>query len=72
MGVVRINKNPTPAIENAPPVVRLQNEFPGDCASYKAQKLAGSNTIPENIKLVFFHGKPMPHEVSEDWMSTHW
>ena len=72
MGVVRINKNPTPAIENAPPVVRLQNEFPGDCASYKAQNLAGKSTIPENIKLVFFHGKPMPHEVSEDWMGTHW
>ena len=72
MGVVRINQNPNPAIENAPPVVRLQDEFPGDCASYKAQNLAGRDSLPENIKLVFFHGKPMPHEVNETWMGTHW
>jgi hypothetical protein len=72
MGVVRINKNPIAAIKNAPKVVRLQDEFPGACASYKAQKLAGLETLPEDISLVFFHGNPMPHQVNETWMSEHW
>lgn len=71
MGVIRINQNPVPAIKDAPPVVRLQDLFPGSCASYKAQRLAG-RPLPEEIKMVFFHGNPMPHQVSETWMDLHW
>jgi len=52
--------------------VRLQTEFPGACVSYKAQGLAGKTSLPEGVKMVFFHGKPMPHEVGEQWMKEHW
>ena len=72
MGVVRINKNSKPALPDCPPVVRLQTEFPGACVSYKAQGLAGKTSLPEGVKMVFFHGKPMPHEVGEQWMKEHW
>jgi len=73
MGVVRINKNPIPAIKNAPPVVRLQTVFPGSCVSYKVNKLDKIKQLDEHIKMVFFHGSPMPHQVKEiEWMKTHW
>ena len=73
MGVVRINKNPIPAIKDAPPVVRLQGEYPGHCVSYKAQGLHNTQQLDSNIRMVFFHGKPMPHEVKElEWMKKHW
>lgn len=72
MGVVRINKNPIPAIESAPPVVRLQNVFPGECVSYKAQHLQNTQQLDKQIKMVFFHGKPQPHEVDNAWLKEHW
>ena len=73
MGVVRINKNPTPAIKHAPPVVRLQDLFPGQCCSYKTHNLAQYQDLPDGIRMVFFHGKPMPHEVRDKkWMIEHW
>ena len=72
MGVVRINKNPVPAIHNAPEVIRLQQQFPGECVSYKAQHLQNTQTLDPKVKLVFFHGKPQPHEVNNKWMREHW
>lgn len=72
MGVVRINKNPIPAIQNAPPVVRLQDVFPGECVSYKAQHLQNVQQLDNKIKMVFFHGKPQPHEVNNAWLKEHW
>jgi hypothetical protein len=72
MGVVRINKNPIPAIQNAPPVVRLQDVYPGECVSYKAQHLQNVQQLDNKIKMVFFHGKPQPHEVDNDWLKEHW
>lgn len=72
MGVVRINKNPTPALPDCPPVVRLQERFQGHCQSYKAQNLNTSETLPADVRMVFFHGKPMPHEVDHEWLLEHW
>ena len=73
MGVVRINQNPVPAIENPPEVVRLQNLFPGQCVSYKEHIKNNGNRLPEDARLVFFHGNPMPHEQKElEWMKQHW
>jgi len=72
MGVVRINKNPKPAIQDAPPVVRLQDVYPGECVSYKAQSLQNTQQLNDNIKMVFFHGKPQPHEVDNAWLKEHW
>ncbi len=62
-----------PQIKDAPPVVRLQNVFPGSCVSYKVNQLGAVAQLDKHIKMVFFHGKPMPHEVKElEWMKTHW
>ena len=72
MGVIRINKNPKPAIQDAPPVVRLQDVYPGECVSYKAQGLQNTQQLNDNIKMVFFHGKPQPHEVNNAWLKEHW
>jgi hypothetical protein len=72
MGVVRINQNPTPAIQDAPPVVRLQDVYPSQCASYKAQRLDNYTVLPEDMRMVFFHGNPMPHQVNNPWMKEHW
>lgn len=71
-GVVRINRNPIPAIPECPPVVRLQDVFPGECVSYKAQRLQNAQTLNPIVKLVFFHGKPQPHEVNNQFMQEHW
>jgi hypothetical protein len=75
MGVVRINKNPRPALTDfiePPEVVRLQDEFPNECVSYKAQSLATVRTLPDTVNMVFFHGKPQPHEVDHTWPADNW
>jgi len=72
MGVVRINQNPIPGIKSAPPVVRLQDVYPGECVSYKAQGLQNVQQLDEDIKMVFFHGRPQPHEVDNEWLKKHW
>ena len=75
MGVVRINKNPRPALTDfiePPQVIRLQDEFPNECVSYKAQSLATVRTLPDTVNMVFFHGKPQPHEVDHTWPADNW
>ena len=72
-GVVRLNKNDKPKLEGID-VNRLQKHFPNQCVSYKVQVVKqGWKELPENVRMVFFHGKPMPHEVqSEPWMKENW
>ena len=55
-------------------VPRVQGKFPNSCASYKATLLQrGDNKPNEEERIIFFHGKPMPHEVAElAWMQEHW
>ncbi len=75
MGVVRINKDPRPALTDyidPPEVVRLQDEFPNECVSYKAQSLAMVRELPDAVNMVFFHGKPQPHEVDHTWPADNW
>ena len=26
----------------------------------------------DNSSIVYFHGKPKPHELTEDWVKVHW
>jgi len=41
----------------------------GRIVSYKYDCASG---LPEDARIVLFHGKPDPHEVSDDWVDYHW
>jgi len=44
--------------------------FPEDCVrSYKYHCRSG---LPEAASVIVFHGKPDPHEVSDDWVQENW
>ena len=50
---------------------RIDTFFPGRIVSYKAhiQPLI----VPiEQTSVVYFHGTPKPHELTEDWVKVHW
>lgn len=49
---------------SAPGADRLQDLFPGQLVSFKADCLAG---VPEGARLVCFHGRPKPHELGAPW-----
>lgn len=46
-----------------------QELYPHAFASYKVH---ARNGIPKDAKVVCFHGKPMPHEVTEGWVPKVW
>jgi len=50
-----------------PNATRLQDALPGFFVSYK--QLLG---LPVKESVVFFHGKPRPHEVTEGWVPKVW
>ena len=54
------------------PVERAQKLAHGIC-SYKVD-VQRANRLPQNAKLVCFHGHPRPHEVSPrpSWIEEHW
>lgn len=52
-----------------PDAVRLQDEFPGLFASYKADNLRNP---PSTASVVVFHGHPRPHEVVSGWVPEVW
>jgi uncharacterized Rossmann fold enzyme len=47
----------------------LQSLYPGRLRSYKVDCRFG---IPKNTSVVFFHGLPRPHEVTEGWVPEVW
>jgi Protein of unknown function DUF115/Methyltransferase domain len=47
----------------------LQDLFPGKFRSYKQQCRV---EIPRNTSVVFFHGKPRPHEIESGWVPEVW
>lgn len=55
-------------------VPRLQDFVPGECVSYKVHIRDKRESCDFNkVKIVFFHGKPRPHDVKDlDWMQEHW
>lgn len=50
-------------------VARLQDVLPGKLRSYKVEC---RTEIPKGTSVVFFHGKPRPHEVKSGWVPEVW
>jgi len=72
MGVRRLNRSPNAGVPGVA-VNRLQEHFPGTCISYKCHVVKNNwDQLPDKTKMVFFHGEPMPHQVTTDWMNEHW
>ncbi|AUO43898.1 hypothetical protein C0R78_26040 (plasmid) [Escherichia coli] len=58
----------------------FQDLYPGWFVSYKADVVEpgskyasarysrGNGALPKDCRIIFFHGKPRPREVSEDWL----
>ena len=65
---------------------RIDTFFPGRIVSYKAHIGSEGDLIKmeyhsqiearrrrlDNSSIVYFHGKPKPHELTEDWVKVHW
>lgn len=47
-----------------------QDLLPGQIVSYKNH--IRNKDLPENARVVSFHGDPRPHTLDHDWLRTHW
>lgn len=57
--IARINDSP-----------RIQNLFPGQWVSYKVH--CQGKGLPENARIVGFHGAPKPDQAGDPWIKEHW
>jgi hypothetical protein len=57
--IARINDSP-----------RIQDLFPGQWVSYKVH--CQGKSLPENARIVGFHGDPKPDAVTDPWVKEHW
>ncbi len=48
-----------------------QRFLPGQLLSYK-NHLARGQDLPDEGRIVSFHGKPRPHQVERPWVKEHW
>lgn len=48
-----------------------QNIYPGQLLSYK-NHLQNGVPLPENARIVSCHGRPRPHQLTEDWAIENW
>lgn len=55
--------------ENLGPCDYWQDMLPGQVVSYKVHCREG---LPEDARIVSFHGKPNPHEVLDGWVRECW
>jgi len=46
--------------------------YPGSIASYKVHIRKGAMTDFSNLRMVWCHGKPNPHEIQDGWIRKHW
>jgi hypothetical protein len=61
------------AVGTGKDIIRIQDEFPGMCISYKVHVRDKQQSCDfDKARIVFFHGKPRPHEVTFDWLSENW
>ena len=61
------------SVGTGPTITRIQDRFPDHCISYKVHirdKQRPCNF--DQARIVFFHGKPRPHEVTEKWLLENW
>lgn len=49
-----------------------QEELPGQFISFKREVHLNRGVVPRNARVVTFHGKPRPHEVTADWVKECW
>ena len=52
-------------------VERLDRTFPGKILSYKAHVLPNPYVV-ENSSIVYCHGEPKPHQITDVWIKEHW
>ena len=52
-------------------VERLDRTFPGKILSYKAHVLPNPYVV-ENSSIVYCHGEPKPHQITDEWIKEHW
>ena len=51
----------------------IDDLFPGQVLSYKGDIQRNSNELPENARIVYFHGDHKPHQLTElAWVKQHW
>ena len=54
-------------------VDRLDKIFPGRILSYKKDIQRDESISPEDATIIYFHGKPKPHQiVNQKWVRRHW
>ena len=49
-----------------------QTMYPGQIVSYKPRPSERLKTIPDDARIICFHGNPRPHECDADWLNQHW
>jgi hypothetical protein len=49
----------------------LDDVHPGQIVSYKAHVVDHPKAL-ERARIVYFHGKPKPHQVEDEWIKQHW
>lgn len=54
-----------------PTAVLWENVVPGQVVSYKVH-VRETGKVPDDARVVCFHGSPKPSEVKEDWVLKHW
>lgn len=57
-----------------PNIKFFQKEFPGEIKSFKQHKINHTKIVPDEAKIVTFHGKPKPHECMDEqlWLENYW
>lgn len=49
-----------------------QAMHPGQIVSYKPRPSVRLKEVPENARIVCFHGDPRPHECDAEWLQHYW
>ena len=53
------------------PHERIDDLWDGRVVSYKAA-MHGEDNVPLQVRIVYFHGKPKPHQIRARWVREHW
>ena len=50
----------------------LQTMYPGQIVTYKPTPNTRLEAVPEDARIVCFHGQPRPHDVEVEWLKQYW
>jgi hypothetical protein len=56
---------------NSPPSALWDRVTPGQIESYKCS-VRKREGLTEATRMVYFHGRPKPHQISDDWLKRNW